>query len=248
MLSSSDFTFFVQGSPHEMTAKNIEEWMNLVYLEGLDHTYNFRIGSPNEFLSSGRCFEWAGKTKPSNCAVMEWCTRHVKKNPSELIPIFWNACFGVSNKLIAKSSINKYVNIIQNELNDINPECGHYCERLWYYIFNIDMSNKKCISKSYAFFGGSDGNRHYGILRLNEDGTIGIYSNFNEKFWTLDNDSITFYNAEKIPTCVLNKIEENEYMGVFTKNKSIKHRIKLCDDDFWKIFSHEDRSIIPIPK
>jgi len=225
--SSSDFIFFVQGGPHDMGPRNIMEWIKIVSEDDLDHTYNFRMCSPNEFLSDGRCSQWAGQTKPANCGVMDWCRRHVNPEPSEIMPIFWNACFGVSRRLIALSDRHRYVKIMQDELSDINPECGHYCERLWYYIFNMDKARTRTPSDSYMFFGGHDGEKHHGTVRLKPDGTVGMYSHFNETFWSIEGDSLILYNGNKKPTSILRRISETEYSGAFLENKNITHRLKL---------------------
>lgn len=222
---SSEFVFFVQGSPHGLDCAKIINWIELVNKDNLEFTYNFRTSSIYEFLNNGRCSDWAGKTNPAAGDVKDWCAKHVKNDPESLIPVFWNACFGVSRDSIARSTRQRYVNIMQNELNDINPECGHYCERLWHYIFNME----KCKSKPkdcYDFWGGFDGKKHYGSMKLNDDGTIGMYNHFNEKFWEKSGDSIIIYNENKNPTCVLKKTKENEYQGEFANSgqKSI-HRL-----------------------
>lgn len=221
----SDFTFFVQGSPHGLDSRSIINWINVISNEKLDYTHNFRISSPYDFLDNGRCKHWAGETKPADCDVREWCEKHVRKNAKFMMPIFWNACFGVSNRLISLSDKSRYVNLIQNELSCLNPECGHYCERLWYYIFNMDESQSKSPKDSYDFWGGYDGNRHYGMLKLNDDGTIGMYNHYNESFWTSSGDSITFYDLNKNPTCVMNKTKEGNYEGKFLGDGRTIHRL-----------------------
>lgn len=228
-LASSDFIFFVQGSPHGMHAKNIIDWIDIVSKENLEYTHNFRMSNPYEFLSSGRCHHWAGETKSAGCDVKEWCNKHVKEGNLSVMPIFWNACFGVSSRLILRSPISRYVNLIQNELSTLNPECGHYCERLWYYIFNMDASTGTTPSESYEFWGGHDGLRHYGILRLNPDGTVGLYSHHNEAFWSSSGDSITLYDLNRNPTCILSKKDDREYSGPFLGSgpKSTHRLIKL---------------------
>lgn len=221
----SDFSFFVQGSPHGMDARSIINWIRMISAENLDYTHNFRISSPYDFLDNGRCKHWAGETKPAECDVREWCEKYVRRDANFPMPIFWNACFGVSSKLIARSEKSRYVKLIQNELACLNPECGHYCERLWYYIFNMDESNSANPKDSYNFWGGHDGNRHYGILKLNKDGTIGMYSHYNETFWSEKDDSIIFYDANKRPTCIMNKTENGEYKGKFLGDTMSVHRL-----------------------
>jgi hypothetical protein len=233
----SDFVFFVQGGPHDMSPKKIMEWAEIVSEDGLDHTYNFRIGNPNDFLTNGRISQWAGQTKPADCGVVDWCVKHVKSNPKDSFPIFWNGCFGVSTRLIAQSELSRYVKIMQNELSDINPECGHYCERLWYYMFNMEKANSKVPSNSYAFFGGHDGRRHHGCLKLRDDGTLGMYSHFNETFWSKDDNSITLHNVDRNPTSILNKVSNDEYFGSFSGDQNVKHRLKFLSEGFLSDFA-----------
>jgi hypothetical protein len=202
--------------------------------ENLDYTYNYRMSNPYDFLNAGRCPSWAGETSSANCNVKEWCEKHVRAGMSTSLPIFWNGCFGVSVKLILESNISRYINLIQKELATINPECGHYCERLWYYIFNMDKSESKRPHNCYSFWGGSDGNRHYGTIKLREDGKIGMYHHHNETFWSASGDSITFYDDVGKPTCVLYKKNDNEYSGPFLGGGSkATHRIIRLDYDVY---------------
>lgn len=212
-----DFLFFLQGSPHGMNAKSVIGWINLISEEKLNYTKNFRISSPMDFLHNGRCSHWAGETKPAAYNVKDWCEKHVRSGIKSNFPIFWNACFGVSSSLVSKSELSRYVNLTQNELSDLNPECGHYCERLWYYIFNMDcVADDKTPKDCYQFWGGRDGRTHYGMMKLNKDGTIGIYDHRNEAYWSGDGRKITLYDSDRKPTSVLEIQENGEYSGTFT--------------------------------
>lgn len=222
----SDFIFFVQGSPHGLDHVRIPNWIEEVVKNNLSHTYNYRMSSPFDFLNKGRCNEWAGVTTPANHDVKEWCEKFVKKDPQfSSMPIFWNACFGVSCSLIANCDMSKYFKIIA-ELNSINPECGHYCERLWYYIFNMETADSKPILEDcYDFWGGREARNHHGIIKLNKDGTVGFYRHSNETFWEREGDSIVLLNRERAKTSVLHKINDREYFGDFLLDGTIKHKL-----------------------
>jgi hypothetical protein len=221
-----DFTFFVQGNPHGLDDAKIPDWIEEIIISNLKHTYNYRISSPYDFLNKGRCHQWAGNTTPSLYNVKEWCDKFVKKDAVfENIPIFWNACFAVSNSLISISDKNRYQAIL-DELNTINPECGHYCERLWYYIYNMDnVDNKPIIENCYNFWGGRDARNHHGMIKLKEDGTVGLYRHPNETFWERNGDEIVFLNQFRKPTSIMKKISENEYFGDFLEDINIKHKL-----------------------
>lgn len=221
-----DFTFFVQGSPHSMNATKIGEWIDEVEKRSLSFTLNYRLSSPFDFLSSGRCRSWAGETSPSECDVGEWCERHVKKEAKlTRIPIFWNACFGVSSERIAASGRDRMARIQQKQLDTLNPECGHFCERLWYHIFTMESAPMYEPDEGlWDFWGGRDGSKHYGIMRLRKDGTIGLYDHFNERKWEMVGDSIRFLDESNAPSCVLHKKSDDEFLGVHVGGGSV-HKI-----------------------
>jgi len=225
--NSSDFTFFVQGSPHGMNHKNIGEWVDLIRANSLDFTLNYKFSSPLDFLPGGRCRSWAGDTHPAEFGVKEWCEKYVKSDPMMTrLPIFWNACFGVSSRCILKSSWGRLVTLAQDQLSTLNPECGHYCERLWYYIMCMDSQpTPELPERVWYFWGGPSGLNHYGAMRLNEDGTVGLYDNRNESFWKFLGDSIVLMDKEKSDTCVLERVSENEYRGAFLKGSNSVHRL-----------------------
>lgn len=224
---SSDFTFFLQGSPHGMSNKNLHEWVDLVSSCNLDFTLNYKFSSPLDFLGGGRCRSWAGETHPAEFGVKEWCEKYVKTNPlMAKLPIFWNACFGVSTKCILKSPWSRLVTLAQDQLSNINPECGHYCERLWYYIMCMDtVPIPDLPERVWYFWGGPQGLNHYGSIRLNEDGTVGLYNNRNESFWRMSGESIVLMDINKADTCVLERRSNDEYYGTFLKGTNSVHRL-----------------------
>ena len=65
----------------------------------------------------------------------------------------------------------------------------------------------------------------YGLMRFNQDGTIAIYSNDNERYWDLENGSIRLLNKDKKPTSILHKINEDKFEGKFLSDNSIIHKL-----------------------
>lgn len=229
--SPSDFVFFLQGSPHGMETQVISDWIDCVADNGFDHTLNFRMSSPLDFLSGGRCPSWAGLTEPSSFDVRGWCENFVRRGANlDRMPIFWNACFGVATERILSNPVGKYSRISEGELSSMNPECGHYCERLWYYIFNMDKGSQSLAQDDlYEFWGGHDGKSHYGTMRLNPDGKISLYRHHNESFWSREGDSIVVMNKSMICTCRLLKVREGEYEGNYIgPNKAIHRLVSLA--------------------
>lgn len=223
----SDFTFFLQGSPHGMNERTLSEWIEVVANNRLDFTLNYKFSSPLDFLSGGRCKSWAGSTHPAEFDVKGWCEKYVKTDPlMSRLPIFWNACFGVSTRCILTSPWSRLVNLAQDHLSNLNPECGHYCERLWYYIMCMDsVPMPELPERVWYFWGGPQGSNHYGALRLNENGSIGLYDNRNESFWKSEGDSIVLMDNKKVETCVLRRISDEEYSGVFLRGSNSVHRL-----------------------
>lgn len=224
---STDFVFFLQGNPHGMDDKRVSEWIDCVAENNLKHTLNFRISSPFDFLNNGRCRTWAGATEPAAFDVKGWCEEFVRADAKfDEVPIFWNACFGVSVDRILSNPPEKYRRIAEKELSSINPECGHYCERLWYYIFNMDEAGDKVVLDDfYEFWGGADGRKHYGTVRLKLDGSIGLYSHQNESFWRSEGESIVIMDRSRKTTSILNKVREGEYEGHFLGAGKSLHRL-----------------------
>lgn len=221
-----DFTFFVQGSPHGMGAKEINDWIGAVEEGNLDFTHNYRMSDPHEFLTGGRCLSWAGPTQKAECGLDEWCDRYVKKvNDLGRMPIFWNACFGVSTRCVLRSDRKRLATLAQKELSTVNPECGHFCERLWYHIFSMESAAVRPMPDGiWHFWGGPKGDRHYGAIRLNEGGTVGLYDNRNERAWRMEGLSLVLLDDGSKPTSVLERRSEDEYCGKFLGGGSL-HRL-----------------------
>lgn len=224
--SMADFTFFVQGSPHYMNPQRIEEWIGEAEARGLPFTLNYRISNPNDFLSAGRCRSWAGETTSAECNISEWCSRYVGSSMPNLMPIFWNACFGVSTGCVLSSERQRLAEIMQRELCTINPECGHFCERLWFLIFRMRECGLEYDAEGlWDFWGGINGSKHYGTMRLLDDGRVGLYDNHNERFWRADGESIVLMNSNRKDTTVLGPSSDGEYAGSFLGAGRSNHRV-----------------------
>lgn len=222
-----DFVFFVQGSPHGMEGERLYKAIQeLSENKDMKFTSNFRISSAYSFLNRGRCDSWQGQTSRSKYDIKEWCDNFLRPNLQiEKIPVFWNACFGVSTERILSNPKEKYKLLMEGELSELNPECGHYFERLWYYVFNMDAVKLPMVYENcWEFWGGEKGNqRFYGLMKFNNDGKIGLYDNFNEAFWEDRGERRVILNKNREPTCIMDKINEEKYSGEFIPNRKVIH-------------------------
>lgn len=136
-----DFVIFLQGTPHHgINCETINDWINSINTNFANYTQNYKLGDIDWFLNNGRILEWDGVIDSSQYSIKDWAKIYIRENLAEKqYPIFWNACFGVSQKAILSNPIEKYILIINNELNKKNSESAHYLERLWYYLFNLDI-------------------------------------------------------------------------------------------------------------
>jgi hypothetical protein len=223
----TDFVFFVQGSPHGMEGERLYKAMQeLSENREMKFTSNFRVSSAYSFLNKGRCDSWQGQTSRSKYDIKEWCDNFLRSDLQiEKIPVFWNACFGVSSDRILSNHKEKYKFLMEGELSELNPECGHYFERLWYYVFNMDAVKLPVVYENcWEFWGGEQNSqRFYGLMKFNDDGTIGLYDNFNEAFWEDRGEKRVILNRNKEPTCVMDKLNEDKYSGEFIPNRKVIH-------------------------
>lgn len=78
----------------------------------------------------------------------------------------------------------------------------------------------------WEFWGGAKGmERLYGVVNLNEDGTVGMYSNDNEFFWIREDDRLVLLNINRERTCVLYRASETEFSGPFLPNPQVNHKL-----------------------
>lgn len=71
-----------------------------------------------------------------------------------------------------------------------------------------------------------------GRMQFNDDGTIGVYDNINEKYWKKDKeDIITLLNVSRTPTSLLYPQNNQVYLGDFLldQDNKIKHELKKIE-------------------
>lgn len=92
------------------------------------------------------------------------------------------------------------------------------------------LKNKDLKNTFWNFYGISRGEtKHYGIIKLSEDGTIGLYQNGNERFWQQKNNNIVFLDQENKESSVLNKISDARYEGQHSFIAGVRHFIEKID-------------------
>jgi hypothetical protein len=126
----------------------------------------------------------------------------------------------------------------------------HYVTEKWNYFNNFKIAMKENISfnneeetKKYLTNGASSykyenqedlsntmwkflGNgKLYGMMRLNKDGSIGVYSNDNEKYWEFKDGSIHILNKDKQTTSILNKVNDTKFEGKFLLANDMIHKL-----------------------
>lgn len=68
--------------------------------------------------------------------------------------------------------------------------------------------------------------RFISVLSFEENGKIGIYKNFNERFWEIKNDKIYLYDENRNLSSLLWKTKEKGvYIGSFIKDANIIHKL-----------------------
>jgi hypothetical protein len=110
-------------------------------------------------------------------------------------------------------NISEYENFFKQVLDSQDPNSPNILHS--YYKFDIlDV---------WDFFGN---NQYYGILYLREDGVIiGSCERFNETYWQKFEEHLVFLDKEKNVTCILYKIDQNNYEGPFILDPSSTHKI-----------------------
>jgi hypothetical protein len=209
-----EFVIFLQGSPHHgISVDTILNWINSIIQNPVHFTDNYGIGNIDWFLKEGRISEWGGPVNQSQYSVKEWAQIYVRPNLKERqYPIFWNACFGVSKKAILSNPSQKYQKIIMSELQSVNSEAAHYLERLWYYLFNLDIiSQMNSLNKTVWLYWGQ-GWENAPLLQKIVAGS-----------WSLNNPDwkIELLNDQNLKDYLL---EETPY--IFDLNKNISYQAK----------------------
>jgi hypothetical protein len=70
---------------------------------------------------------------------MDWFKENIDINYPNPIHIYPNAIFAVKKELILNKPLEYYKKLILEVNHHINPVEGHFFERSWYYIFNIQI-------------------------------------------------------------------------------------------------------------
>jgi hypothetical protein len=133
------------------------------------------------------------------------------------------------------------------EYSAINPKGRfshiHYVTDKWgeYDQFKKNMLEAKSgqkISKDpnsgdfWEFYAEDSGKyRNIGIIRLDNDGKIGSYNNFNERFWRKEGDKIIIMDENGHETCIMTMKSEGLYFGPFLKRNNVMHFIKRISHD-----------------
>lgn len=134
-----DFTIFLQGDPlvHGISLDIINKWILKSSDHNFTHTKNYREYPLNWGLRNGRLDHWYTPTQKSKYNMNDWFKEYITSENIQKHRIYYNGIFGISKEFILSRKKEEYSLIINNELNTINPEAGHYMERSWYYLFNI---------------------------------------------------------------------------------------------------------------
>lgn len=102
-------------------------------------------------------------------------------------------------------------------------------------IFNTDYVDLDCEIDLWEFSSidtTTMDRKFHGYMQLNQDGTIGVYDNDNEKYWeTSKEDTITLLDKTKKPTSLLFPQNNSTYLGDFLldKNNKIKHELRKLE-------------------
>jgi len=137
-----DFIIFLQGDPayHGINRYRVITWINCFVKNKYNYTPSFINSNIFQHMDTdGRIHNWRGITNQNNLNMIDWSNKFIRKNIDYTkAEVCYGANFGIHKSYILTRSDNQYMAII-DDLNSINPESGHYMERSWYYLFNLDM-------------------------------------------------------------------------------------------------------------
>jgi hypothetical protein len=134
-----NFVFFLQGNPfiHGINTNHILGWINNLN-EQDKFTPTFRDCPLNYATQNGRVPHWGSATIPNSLNIDEWFKKFINKDHDvNRCKVCFGANFGVSKDRILSRPTEDY-KLLLDDLNNINPESGHYMERSWFYFFNLD--------------------------------------------------------------------------------------------------------------
>ena len=152
----ADINIFLQGniSDHkDLCPPNIEDYYLILnnskvsfycksigIMPRLKHVYH--IGVFKERLDKGNL----AKAKDNFYTFFE---KNLGYKMPKYLCVSYGACFSIKKELILKHSIDFYKKLLYDLSQHPDPEEGHYLERLWVSIFNID---NKIISKNKKIY------------------------------------------------------------------------------------------------
>lgn len=193
---------------HVYTSSNLKIWDSklVVHPRGVAHPYldYCRNESPADFV-------FFLKGNPS-ISVSSW----IQEVESLGLPFTYNfvrrefldSCFGVSGELARSVSESWF------------EESSEVLERMWFHVFN--MGSLPILKHPYMnFFGGDE---YHGVMKLNDDGTIGLYEHFNESYWELISGNIVIYDGNRKPSSFLFR-KDGGFEGYFIHDSSVTHRL-----------------------
>jgi hypothetical protein len=142
--SLPNIVFFTKGNLAKYSQLKIPYFLNL-HLRDFS-SKNFTKNMFGCGLSSTYEIEhWNSRIQKAGIRGDEWFNTFVNPNidlKTTEINIFWGAIFSVRKEAILKRSKEYYEQLL-SQLTTDNPEIGHFIERSWYYIFNLDQFNYK---------------------------------------------------------------------------------------------------------
>lgn len=151
--SLPDVVIFSQGgfdhfANHGIVSKNefgynvkIEQLVNIK-----SYSTNFVLAGFNNGLQNYRLFKWGDDLTPlvidnKTYSGKTWFNEFINTDINlDVIryPIWWGACFSVRKECILSRSKEFYQTLLSHLEETRNPESGHYFERAWFFIFNLN--------------------------------------------------------------------------------------------------------------
>ena len=136
-----DIVFFTQGniSDHKYTISDIHnKFINLYKNQICSNNYSNNIN--DGILKRNHIFEYLGvKLVPFKMGFFNFFKTYITDNHRFTeFKIYYRAIFSVRKEAILSRSKEYYKTLLELLSYDNNPEVGHFMERSWYYIFNLD--------------------------------------------------------------------------------------------------------------
>lgn len=138
-----EYTVFIQGKIYDHTKFQLND-----YIKNKNPFFS-DINMKGTIFASNNAYGYLEHTKhwlqEYNNGHMEkelldfetWFNMYIKKTLPPITDFVWShgACFCVTKTCILSNPKSYYETLLLLLSNHVNPECGHYFERSWYYIF-----------------------------------------------------------------------------------------------------------------